>query len=478
MLDSEGTFPGTRAAALARWQAFLPQATRYGAMRNQVVPGHPHVTRLSPAVRARLVTTEELVGSLLETCRFEAVEKLVQELVWRDYWKGWLELRPSVWSDYRAEVDRFRRQADPALLRRAEAVMAGQGGIAVLDGFTRELIATGYLHNHARMWWAGYWIHVERLPWALGADFFYRHLLDADPASNTLSWRWVAGLQTPGKTYLVRLSNLEKYANGELLRDRRGSHRIADGAVTPSLQQEHADTSKRPLPEFPTSLPARAGRRGLWLHADDLAPEIGPLAEFAPDAVAAFTSERTYREHYRLSENRIAALRTVLGDGIARAAAHYRCPATLYDADDTAAGIVAWARSQQLTEVVGFTPTVGPVGDLIPRLSKQLAGLGIRLTLIQRESDAPPTTATVSAAAVSSPVATAIARDSRETDRPVSTQSASESLDQRRVDAAGHALQAAADVDHGAVGDPAAAGQGLYRNRAGRGCPGRAVDAA
>ena len=89
-----------------------------------------------------------------------------------------------------------------------------------------------------------------------------------------------------------------------------------------------------------------------------------------------------------MSENRIAALRTVLGDGVARVAAYYRCPATLNDADDTAAGIVAWARSQQLTEVVGFTPTVGPVGDLVPRLSKQLAGLGIRLTLIQRKSDA------------------------------------------------------------------------------------------
>ncbi|MFM7805683.1 MAG: DNA photolyase, partial [Verrucomicrobiota bacterium] len=91
-------FPPTREAALARWREFLPVARRYGALRNQVVPGHPHVTRLSPAVRARLVSTEELVGSLLETHRFDAVEKLVQELVWRDYWKGWLELRPGVWS--------------------------------------------------------------------------------------------------------------------------------------------------------------------------------------------------------------------------------------------------------------------------------------------------------------------------------------------------------------------------------------------
>ncbi len=173
-----------------------------------------------------------------------------------------------------------------------------------------------------------------------------------------------------------------------MLRDRRGSDRIADGAVTPSPQEEHADTSKRPLPVLTTSLPALAGRRGLWLHADDLAPEIGPLAEFAPDAAAAFSSDRTYREHYRLGENRIRALRTVLADGIARAAAHYRCPAALADADDLAEGIVAWARSHQLMEIVAFAPSVGPVGDLVPRLSSHLVALGIRLTLIQRESDA------------------------------------------------------------------------------------------
>ena len=131
-----------------------------------------------------------------------------------------------------------------------------------------------------------------------------------------------------------------------------------------------------------------AARRNHVESGHDLAPELGPLAEFAPNAVAAFTSERTYREHYRLGENRIHALRTVLADGIARAAAHYRCPAALTDADDTAASIVAWARSQQLTEVVAFAPTVGPVRDLVPHLSKQIAERGIPLTLIQRPSDA------------------------------------------------------------------------------------------
>ena len=64
------------------------------------------------------------------------------------------------------------------------------------------------------MWFASIWIFTLRLPWALGADFFLRHLIDADAASNTLSWRWGAGLQTVGKTYLARTENIARYTNG------------------------------------------------------------------------------------------------------------------------------------------------------------------------------------------------------------------------------------------------------------------------
>ena len=380
--------PLTRIDALDSWNAFLLRVKEYATRRNQLEAGHGNVSRLSPALRHRLLTEDEVIRATLDECGFAPAEKWLQEVCWRRYWKGWLEMRPQVWTSWRQRVRQLRETLPPEVLEKADAVAAGESGVACMDIFARELIETGYLHNHARMWWASFWIHSEGLPWELGADFFFRHLLDADPASNTLSWRWVAGLQTPGKTYIVRLSNLEKYAPAGLLRDRRGSDRIVDGAVTPSLQQDHADPSKRPLPAFPTSLPALAGRTGLWLHAEDLAPEIGPLAEFTPDAVAAFTSERIYREHYHLGENRIHTLRTVLADGIARAAAHYRCPATLSDADDTAASIGAWARSQQLTEIVAFAPTVGPVRDLVPRLSKQLAESGIRLKFIQRASDA------------------------------------------------------------------------------------------
>ena len=63
------------------------------------------------------------------------------------------------------------------------------------------------------MWFASIWIFTLNLPWELGARFFMKYLFDGDAASNTLSWRWVAGIQTQGKNYLARESNIRKFTN-------------------------------------------------------------------------------------------------------------------------------------------------------------------------------------------------------------------------------------------------------------------------
>ena len=94
------------------------------------------------------------------------------------------------------------------------AAIDGETGIECFDAWSAELCETGYLHNHARMWFASIWIFTLKLPWRLGADFFYRHLLDGDAASNTLSWRWVAGLHTRGKPYAARADNIATYSGG------------------------------------------------------------------------------------------------------------------------------------------------------------------------------------------------------------------------------------------------------------------------
>ena len=95
-------------------------------------------------------------------------------------------------------------------------MIEARSGIPAMDAWTSELIETGYLHNHARMWYASIWIHTLKLPWTLGAEFFLRNLLDGDVASNTLSWRWVAGLHTVGKFYLAQKSNICKFTAGRL----------------------------------------------------------------------------------------------------------------------------------------------------------------------------------------------------------------------------------------------------------------------
>ncbi len=376
--------PLTRSTALSAWAEFLPQVTSYAWRRNQVEAGHPHVSRLSPALRYRLVTEDEVIADTLKRYDTKAAEKWLQEICWRRYWKGWLEAHPQVWSDWQQRVNELRAMLPQRTLDKAAAVAAGESGVVCMDLIARELVETGYLHNHARMWWASFWTHVEGLPWELGADFFFRHLLDADAASNTLSWRWVAGLQTPGKTYLVRLSNLEKYAAKLLLSDRTGSGRIADDVVRSEPQGIVTRHERYPLPVYPTEFRSTADRMGLWLHTDDLLPEVGPLADCRPVAVAGFTGGDLRDSEIILSEKRLAALETVMHDGLQRAATHYQCPTTLLRSEE----LTDWASSQQLAEVVALAPHVGPVGDLRPEISAKLAAKGITLTLIQRPSDA------------------------------------------------------------------------------------------
>ena len=382
----EDGFPLTRASALDRWRAFLPQTPGYGGRRNAVVPGHAGVSRLSPAIRLGLLHPEEIVRETLARHELARVEKWVQEVCWRSYWKGWLERRPDVWRSWRRRVRTLESGPDAAVLERAQAVAEGRSGVAVMDAFARELRETGYLHNHARMWWAAFWVHVERLPWELGAAFFFRHLLDADPASNTLSWRWVTGLQTRGKSYLVRRSNLDRWCAPSLLADTAGLERLDDAKAAAAVVADAADLTPVAVPDF-AAVPAVAGRIGLWLHADDAAPETGPLAGVPVVAAAAFTSSAVFAA-WQLSPQRRESIHAALADGLRRAAAHWACGTALTDAADTAAALRDWARGHRLDAVVAMAPWTGPVGDVVPAVHAALTEAGIALHLVRRPWDA------------------------------------------------------------------------------------------
>jgi len=166
-----------------------------------------NISLLSPYISHRTLFEYDIVKSCLKKYKFNQVEKFIQEIFWRVYWKGWLELRPEVWTDFcdsclSIEQSKFYKKA-----------LDGNTGIRCFDEWVNELKEYNYLHNHSRMWFASIWIFTLKLPWQLGAAFFMEHLYDGDPASNTLSWRWVAGIQTRGKHYLARSSNISKFTN-------------------------------------------------------------------------------------------------------------------------------------------------------------------------------------------------------------------------------------------------------------------------
>ena len=172
----------------------------YSANRNfDLGPPHHSVSKLSPYIRRRFISETEIIDLISRKFKLRKVDKFIQEIFWRTYWRGWLELHPKVFDEYEKKISKYE--------------ILNKTGIKCFDNWTDELIETGYLHNHARMWYASIWIFTLKRPWEEGAHFFSDHLLDYCPASNTLGWRWVAGLQTIGKNYLAKSENIKKFTN-------------------------------------------------------------------------------------------------------------------------------------------------------------------------------------------------------------------------------------------------------------------------
>jgi deoxyribodipyrimidine photo-lyase len=378
-------FPPSRAAGLERLSAFLPRAGRdYAALRNYDLPGHPHVSNLSPYIRHRLVTEDEVLAAVLGRFSPTTAEKFVQEVFWRTYWKGWLELRPTVWADYRRGLRAAlnRVQTESGLRHDWEAACRGETGLPGFDDWARELVATGYLHNHARMWFASIWIFTLRLPWELGADFFLRHLLDGDPASNTLGWRWVAGIQTPGKTYAATAANIAKYT---------------EGRVT-GLTGLPGNPAALPLapPPPPMALPLpdgwdRAARTGLILTEDDLSPGwlLDRLAAdgMAPVATTAVLLSDDARSPLTISPLVTAFTDGAVADALARHAPRLGAIGNCHRGDGSAAALADWAADAGLTQVIAPHAPAGPSGERLEHLSHRLGQSGIRLVRVMRPFD-------------------------------------------------------------------------------------------
>ena len=207
-------FEASRAKAVDKLNTFVEQnLSDYSKLRNfDFGPSNrSNVSCLSPYITHGIINELEVINKSLKKFSFAKNEKFIQEVLWRVYWKGWLELRPDVWSDYLIELDKIKKE-----FKNNQSYLDAIEGKTNVDCFNQwviELKESNYLHNHTRMWFASIWIFTLELPWQLGAEFFMQHLFDGDAASNTLGWRWVAGVQTQGKHYLASEWNINKFTN-------------------------------------------------------------------------------------------------------------------------------------------------------------------------------------------------------------------------------------------------------------------------
>ena len=208
------SFVTSRASAIEKLNNFIEQNLfEYSRLRNfDYGPNNrSNISCLSPYITHGIISELEVIKKSLNKFSFSKNEKFIQEVLWRTYWKGWLELRPAVWTDYLNELKKIREEfKDNADYKKA---IGGNTDIDCFNEWVNELKENNYLHNHARMWFASIWVFTLELPWQLGAEFFMKHLYDGDAAANTLGWRWVAGIQTQGKNYLASEWNIKKFTN-------------------------------------------------------------------------------------------------------------------------------------------------------------------------------------------------------------------------------------------------------------------------
>jgi deoxyribodipyrimidine photo-lyase len=372
----------TRAAGDAILQAFIPRmGRRYANGRNtDHGPGaHRAVSGLSPYIRRRLVLEQDAVAAALAAHGPEEAEKFMQEVIWRGYFKGWLERRPQIWGSYvdGLEADLAALDRDRRLRRNVERATAGQTGLECFDAWASELAETGYLHNHARMWFASIWIFTLGLPWRLGADFFFRHLLDGDAASNTLGWRWVAGLHTRGKPYPADAQNIATFTAGRFTPRPSDLAEVTQGLEAsepdglPSVQPLRAATD--PLPGLPTAL---------LITDEDCRVEDFNLAALDIRTVATLATSHL-RSPLPVSDLVLAFEIGALADAAQRIGV---TPVSLRAGDPAA--LAKWATAAGAAQIVTPFVTQGPLRHWLDQAKPSLAQAGITLCEWQRPWDA------------------------------------------------------------------------------------------
>lgn len=312
---SVSTLRGGRTPALAVLAKVKPKS--YAVSRNYLDGDN---TFLSAYLRHGVLTLAEVRDEVLRrVANPNAAGKLINEFAWRDYWQRlYAQIGDGVWQD-REAIKTGYRAADYAT-ELSKDIRDGTTTLACMDSFSNQLSATGYLHNHARMWFAAYIVHWRRTRWQAGAKWFLEHLIDGDPASNNLSWQWVASTFA-SKAYIFNRDNLERYTAGVYCRTCphsqtrtcpfEGDYEVLGQTLFPRLNLDEQGATPPTPPrtylssttsESPTEM---AGKPLIWVHTDSLNPDSPMLADHA-ESPAVFIWDMKW-----LTESEIALKRLV-----------------------------------------------------------------------------------------------------------------------------------------------------------------------
>ena len=300
-------FETSRAKAIEKLDRFVERnLSDYSKLRNfDFGPDkRSNVSCLSPYITHGVLNEVEIIKKSLAKYSFNKNEKFIQEVLWRTYWKGWLELRPSVWSDYIISLNSIRDKykEDINYLKAIE----GKTNIECFDEWVKELKTHNYLHNHTRMWFASIWIFTLDLPWQLGAEFFLKHLYDGDAASNTLGWRWVAGIQTQGKHYLASEWNIKKFTN----------NRFQNIKLNENAPPKMADKTYSIIKNDFIN-PTINEDKTLIIFENSLSFEISNLKEFKFNKIILVVNSNEFRQ-VKLSDNVIKFKSELINDQLER----------------------------------------------------------------------------------------------------------------------------------------------------------------
>lgn len=366
-------FEPTRQAGIARLNKFIPHTSVHYADQRKYDYGPTNrnsVSALSPWIKHRLITQEEVLTQTLAHHSLSASMKFVQEVFWRSYFKGWMEQHPSVWHGYLSGLNLAREAVESNKFHKTDydEAIAGRTGIDCFDHWCDELKETGYLHNHARMWFASIWIFTLRLPWELGADFFLSHLIDGDPAANTLSWRWVGGLHTKGKTYLARPSNIAQFTDGRF---------EPVGQLSPTAEPLIEDMD-HPYVPLSSAQPMPQGEYVLLITSQDCQPET--FITSSQVSVLGMLSPANPKQSGLVRSFEKGAVM----DAVSRSG---QKPATVSSTLDWGATLIQAAQQAGTNQIITPWAAIGPVATQLDAAKTTLENAGIHLHQQQRTFD-------------------------------------------------------------------------------------------